>query len=82
MVFCMRVVVHLTCYEHIRGYEDYLDLKDENKLIGGEKSLKRGRRGNSFGKRDGSQRGRQSGGRGRNQTSSCRHPTIRKNREK
>lgn len=33
-----------------------------------------------FGKRDGRQHGRQSGGRGRNQTSSCRHPTIKKNR--
>ena len=35
-----------------------------------------------FGKRDGSQRGRQQGGRGRNQTSNCRHPSIRKNRQK
>jgi len=35
-----------------------------------------------FGKRDGSQRGRNAGGMGRNQTSSCRHPTIRKNRQK
>jgi len=32
-------------------------------------------------KKDGSQIGRQQGGWGRNQTSVCRHPTIRKNRK-
>jgi len=33
-----------------------------------------------YGSKDGSQRGRKSGGRGRNQTSSCRHPKIKRNR--
>ena len=35
-----------------------------------------------YGKRDGSQQGQkqQGGGRGRNQTSNCRHPSIKKNR--
>ena len=35
-----------------------------------------------FGKRDGRQLGQKSGGRGRNQTSNCRHPSIRKSRQK
>lgn len=35
-----------------------------------------------FGKRDGSQHGMKAGGRGRNQTSNCRHPSIKKSRRK
>jgi len=34
-----------------------------------------------YGLKDGSQRGRKSGGRGRNRTSNCRHPKIKKRRE-
>jgi len=41
--------------------------------------MRKSRRG--FGQRDGSQRGRQAGGRGRNQTNTCRHPRIKKNRK-
>jgi len=37
------------------------------------------RRGN--GNKDGSQKGRASGGRGRNQTSTCRHPSVKKSRK-
>ena len=33
-----------------------------------------------YGKKDGSQRGLKSGGRGRNKTSTCRHPKIKKAR--
>ena len=33
-----------------------------------------------FGRRDGSQRGMRQGGRGRNRTSNCRHPSVKKNR--
>jgi hypothetical protein len=36
----------------------------------------------TYGNKDGSQKGRKSGGRGRNQTSDCRHPTIKKGRKK
>lgn len=35
-----------------------------------------------YGKKDGGQRGRKAGGRGRNRTSNCRHPEIKKNRIK
>ena len=34
----------------------------------------------SYGRIDGSRRGRENGGRGRNQTSNCRHPQIKKKR--
>ena len=34
-----------------------------------------------FGKKDGSQKGRKNGGRGRNKTSECRHPKIKKKRK-
>ena len=34
-----------------------------------------------YGRKDGSQRGRQGGGRGRNRTSNCRHPSIKKKRK-
>ena len=33
-----------------------------------------------YGKKDGSQKGRKNGGQGRNQTSECRHPEIKKKR--
>ena len=33
-----------------------------------------------YGRKDGSQKGRKSGGKGRNRTSKCRHPKLRKNR--
>jgi len=33
-----------------------------------------------FGLKDGSGRGRKNGGRGRNQTSNCRHPTLKRKR--
>jgi hypothetical protein len=33
-----------------------------------------------YGLKNGSQAGRKNGGRGRNQTSTCRHPTIKKKR--
>ena len=33
-----------------------------------------------FGKKTGSQRGQKQGGRGRNRTSVCRHPSIKKSR--
>ena len=33
-----------------------------------------------YGKKDGTQKGRKNGGGGRNQTNSCRHPTIKKKR--
>ena len=35
-----------------------------------------------YGLRDGSQRGRREGGRGRNRTSNCRHPKIKKRRRR
>lgn len=35
-----------------------------------------------FGLRDGSQRGRKQGGGGRNRTTKCRHPSIRKRRQR
>jgi hypothetical protein len=35
-----------------------------------------------YGRMDGSQRGLLSGGRGRNKTSICRHPSIKKKRKK
>ena len=35
-----------------------------------------------FGSKSGSRVGRSVGGRGRNRTSVCRHPTIKKNRRK
>jgi len=35
-----------------------------------------------FGRMDGSQRGLKGGGLGRNRTSTCRHPNIRKKRKK
>jgi len=35
-----------------------------------------------YGKKDGSQRGWKRGGRGKNRTSSCRHPIIKKRRKK
>lgn len=38
--------------------------------------MRRPRRG--LGRKDGSQTGRKAGGRGRNRTSTCRHPTIKK----
>ena len=34
-----------------------------------------------YGKRDGSQHGMKEGGSGHNQTSNCRHPSIKKNRK-
>jgi len=34
-----------------------------------------------FGSKDGSQRGRKTGGRGRNQTSDCRNPEVKKRRK-
>lgn len=34
-----------------------------------------------FGRKDGSQQGQKVGGRGRNRTSVCRNPTIKKNRK-
>jgi len=40
--------------------------------------MRRPRKG--LGKKDGRQTGRKAGGQGRNQTSTCRHPTIRKKR--
>ena len=40
---------------------------------------RRGRR-QGYGRMDGSQRGWKEGGRGRNRTSNCRHPELRKNR--
>ena len=36
----------------------------------------------TYGRKDGSQAGRKSGGRGRNRTTTCRHPTIKKRRKK
>ncbi len=36
---------------------------------------------NIFGRKDGSQRGKRTGGRGKNQTSTCRHPAIKKKRK-
>jgi len=33
-----------------------------------------------FGRKDGSRKGLMQGGRGRNQTNTCRHPKIKKNR--
>jgi len=35
-----------------------------------------------YGAKDGSQKGRKSGGKGRNRTSSCRHPAVKKLRKK
>ncbi len=35
----------------------------------------------AYGRKDGSQQGRKNGGRGRNRTSTCRHPTIKKGRK-
>jgi len=35
-----------------------------------------------YGRKDGSQRGWKAGGSGRNKTSSCRHPKIKKRRKK
>lgn len=40
--------------------------------------MRRPRKG--LGKKDGSQTGRKAGGLGRNRTSICRHPTIKKKR--
>jgi len=34
-----------------------------------------------FGKKNGSRQGMKQGGRGRNQTSTCRHPSIKKRRK-
>jgi len=34
----------------------------------------------AYGSKDGSQRGRKKGGRGRNRTSTCRHPKIKRRR--
>ena len=34
-----------------------------------------------YGRKDGSQAGRSSGGRGRNRTTTCRHPGIKKRRK-
>jgi len=34
-----------------------------------------------YGKKDGSQKGLKKGGRGRNKTSECRHPKIKKKRK-
>ena len=34
----------------------------------------------NYGRKDGSQTGRKSGGQGRNQTTTCRHQTIKKSR--
>jgi len=34
-----------------------------------------------YGSKDGSQIGRKSGGRGRNRTSTCRHPSIKRRRK-
>ena len=34
----------------------------------------------NYGQKDGSQKGRKTGGRGRNQTSDCRHPEIKRKR--
>jgi len=36
----------------------------------------------TYGRKDGSQVGRKSGGRGRNRTTTCRHPSIKKRRKK
>ena len=33
-----------------------------------------------YGLKDGSQRGRKAGGRGRNRTSTCRHPKVKRRR--
>ena len=41
--------------------------------------MQRPRRG--FGKKDGSQSGLKAGGMGRNRTSTCRHPKIKKKRK-
>ena len=35
-----------------------------------------------FGRKDGSQQGFKQGGRGRNRTTTCRHPNIKRNRRK
>jgi len=45
-----------------------------------KKVVKRQRKLGAFGAKDGSQRGLKNGGRGRNKTSSCRHPNIKKGR--
>ena len=34
-----------------------------------------------YGAKDGSQKGRASGGRGRNQTATCRNPSVKKSRK-
>ena len=39
-----------------------------------------GGRGSKYGKKSGSQIGYKSGGRGRNRTTNCRHPKIKKSR--
>ena len=39
-----------------------------------------GRRGTKYGKKSGSQIGKKTGGRGRNRTTKCRHPKIKKSR--
>jgi len=44
--------------------------------------MRRGGRGAGFGLMDGSGRGWKQGGKGRNKTSTCRHPEIKKKREK
>ncbi len=43
-------------------------------------ATKRGGRGTGYGQKNGSQRGLKSGGRGRNRTSTCRHPNLKKKR--
>jgi len=35
----------------------------------------------AYGRKDGSQSGRKSGGRGRNRTSTCRHPKVKRRRK-
>lgn len=35
-----------------------------------------------YGRKKGDQKGYKQGGRGRNRTDNCRHPTIKKNRDK
>jgi len=46
------------------------------KCDGGIKMPRKG-----YGRKDGSQRGYKSGGRGRNRTSTCRHPSIKRRRK-
>jgi len=57
-----------------------LKFKEQRKL---KRKGKEGRRNKmTYGNKDGSQKGRKSGGRGRNKTSTCRHPEIKKGRKK